>query len=233
MKRLIIYGDIHGCYDEFFQLRNSLNIQNSDVEVCVGDFLTRGKDSINTLRYIQRENILSVMGNHEYKLVRYINHQKSTKENPIELDADENHIVENLNPTDISFLNNLPFFLKFGPITVMHGGIQNHQNLDLMTKKEKEQMLRLRYLDKNQRFVAFGEEDHNSTFWTDLYDGNQGFIVYGHQYFQEVNRSPHALGIDTGCVYGNKLSAVVFNNVNVDDYVIHSCDAKHKPKNRS
>ena len=90
--------------------------------------------------------------------------------------------------------------------------------------KEKEQMIRLRYIDKNQRFVAYGEENHNSTFWADLYDGNQGFIVYGHQCFQEVNRSPHALGIDTGCVYGNKLSAAVFNNVNVDDYVIHSYD---------
>ena len=117
-NRLIIYGDIHGCYDEFTQLRSSLNIQESDVEVCVGDFLTRGKDSINTLRYIQQENILSVMGNHEYKLIRYLNHQKLTKENPIKLDTDENHIVENLNPTDISFLNNLPFFLKFGPITL-------------------------------------------------------------------------------------------------------------------
>ena len=46
-------------------------------------------------------------------------------------------------------------------------------------------------------------------------------VVHG----QEVNRSPHALGIDTGCVYGNKLSAVIFNNLNIDDYIIRSFDA--------
>ena len=64
MNKLIVYGDIHGCFNELEELRNSLNIQSNDAEVCVGDILTKGKDSIKTLRYIQKNNILSVLGNH-------------------------------------------------------------------------------------------------------------------------------------------------------------------------
>ena len=44
MSRLIVYGDIHGCFDELIQLRNSLNIQNGDIETCVGDVITKGND---------------------------------------------------------------------------------------------------------------------------------------------------------------------------------------------
>ena len=70
--------------------------------------------------------------------------------------------------------------------------------------------------------MHYGEEDDSSIFWADLYDGNEGFVVYGHQSFKEPKKSKHALGIDTGCVYGNKLSAVVFNSGSVDDYSIQS-----------
>jgi bis(5'-nucleosyl)-tetraphosphatase (symmetrical) len=33
MSRLIIYGDIHGCYDELVQLSQKINPAKEDVEV--------------------------------------------------------------------------------------------------------------------------------------------------------------------------------------------------------
>jgi bis(5'-nucleosyl)-tetraphosphatase (symmetrical) len=39
----------------------------------------------------------------------------------------------------------------------------------------------LRYLDEKYNFVSYGKEDGKSVFLADVYDGNQGFIVYGHQ----------------------------------------------------
>lgn len=33
MNKLIIYGDIHGCYDEFISLRTQINPQKDDIEV--------------------------------------------------------------------------------------------------------------------------------------------------------------------------------------------------------
>ena len=138
MSRLIIYGDIHGCFDELNQLRGSLQIQNDDVEACVGDFLTKGKDSIKTLRFIQKNNILSVLGNHEDKLLRFIDHNQNSDNNPITLDEDEKAIIDNLNDDDINFLKNLPLFIQFESITVLHGGLLNEQRLDSLTKKIKE-----------------------------------------------------------------------------------------------
>ena len=222
MQRLIVYGDIHGCYEEFVQLRSSLDTQSNDIEVCVGDLLTKGKDSIKTLRYIQKNNILSVLGNHEDKLLRFIEHSDNSEINPITLDEDEKAIIDNLNDDDINFLKNLPLFIQFESITVLHGGLLNEQRLDSLTKKDKGKLLRLRYIDQKGKFIPYGKEDKNSQFWADLYDGSQGFVVYGHQTFKEANVSSNAIGIDTGCVYGNKLTAVTFSDLNSQDYSIHS-----------
>jgi len=227
MSRLIIYGDIHGCYKEFLQLRSLISIQKYDVEICVGDTITRGKDSIKTLRYIQKNNIRSVVGNHENKIIRYLKHEKSIVNNPIELDQDENKIVSELSVGDVDFMNNMPLFMKLGKITVLHAGLQNSFNLGNLSKEEKSKILRLRYLTKNHKFIPFGEENSESVFWSEAYDGKQGFIVYGHQTFKEVKIDKYSLGIDTGCVYGNKLSAVVFPNVdNIENYSIHSVDSE-------
>ena len=84
----------------------------------------------------------------------------------------------------------------------------------------------MRYLDKESNFITYGKEDKDSVFWADIYDGNQGFIVYGHQYFNEIKKSKFALGIDTGCVYGNKLSAVIFEKC--DKYNFKVRDVKCK-----
>ncbi len=219
---LIIYGDIHGCIDEFQELRKLIGPQKDDIEVCVGDFITKGSHSIETLRYIEDNGILSVLGNHEDKIIRYLDHQKSIKKNPIDLDGDEQQIVNNLTIKDIKFLRSLPPFLRFDDITVVHGGLQNTMVLEKISKRDQQKLLRLRYLDQDGHFIAYGQETDTSIFWADVYDGNQGDVVYGHQWFNEPKIGSHAIGIDTGCVYGNKLSAIVFNGNTTKDYKIVS-----------
>jgi len=225
MNKLIVYGDIHGCYDELIALRTKINPQLDDIEVCVGDIITKGKDSLKTLKYIQAHAIQSILGNHEEKIVRYLKYDISFNENPISLNNDEQKIVDNLDTQDIEFLTNLPLFLKFQNITILHGGLQNHHDLNEISKKEKGKILRMRYLDKEDDFITYGKEDKESIFWADVYNGNQGFIVYGHQWFNEVKTNKHAIGIDTGCVYGNKLSAVIIKNCNTENILIESINA--------
>lgn len=222
MSKIIVYGDLHGCLREFQKLREQINPQDNDIEICVGDIITKGSHSIETLRYIQENDILSVLGNHEDKIIRYLKHQESPKKNPIILDSDEQQIVDNLTPKDIEFLYSLPLFLCFGDITVLHGGLQNAMVLENLSNREHQKLLRLRYLDQEGHFVAYGDETEESIFWANLYDGNQGFVVYGHQYFQEAKINKYAIGIDTGCAYGNKLSAVVFDAKRSMDYEIVS-----------
>jgi len=218
MSKLIVYGDIHGCYDEFISLRNKVNPNKNDIEVCVGDVITKGKDSIKVLRYLQKNNIRSVLGNHEDKFIRFLEHQQNNNKNPIILDDDEQNIVDNLNENDMQYLKKMPLFLRFENITVLHGGLQNHHVLNVLTKKEKSKILRMRYLDKNGNFLSYDKENEDSIFWADIYNGNQGFIVYGHHWFNEVKRNKNSIGVDTGCVYGNKLSAAIFENFNIENF---------------
>lgn len=230
MNKLIVYGDIHGCIHEFQKLREQINPQKYDIEVCVGDIITKGAHSLETLRYIQENGILSVLGNHEDKIIRYLKHQESPKKNPVSLDDDEQNIVDNLMHKDIEFLRFFPLFLRFGDITVVHGGLQNSMVLENLSNREHQKLLRLRYLDQDGHFVSYGEETEESVFWADVYDGNQGFVVYGHQWFDEPKISKNAIGIDTGCVYGNKLSAVVFDESSELDYEIFSVASDHITK---
>lgn len=57
--------------------------------------------------------------------------------------------------------------------------------------------------------LALGQNPYGSNFWSEWYDGNQGIIVYGHEAFSDVKIDRFSFGIDTGCVYGNKLTALI------------------------
>lgn len=222
-NKLIIYGDIHGCYDEFISLRNKINISKEDIEICVGDVITKGYNSIKVLDFLIENGIKSVLGNHEDKLLRYLYHEKQNYNNPIKLNRDEKNIISNLNNKHLSYLQKIPLYLKIGNITIVHGGLQNDIDLNNISSKDKQKILRVRYLDKNQNFISYGKEDKNSVFWSDVYTGKEGFVIFGHQNFKEVKISSNAIGIDTGCVYGNKLSAIVFSNKNnISDYIIYN-----------
>ncbi|MDQ7047211.1 MAG: metallophosphoesterase [Sulfurovum sp.] len=224
MKKLIVYGDIHGCYDEFRNLREKIKPDTNDIEVCVGDTITKGKKSIKVLNYLIKHNIKSVLGNHEDKLIRYLLHEKSNKKNPIILNLDEEKIVKELQEKHIHFLMNMPLFFKLGNIIILHGGIQNSCNLNRLKHKDKSKILRMRYLDKNEKFVMYGEEDSKSIFWADTYNGEQGFIIYGHQWFKDIKVNKYSVGIDTGCVYDNKLSAIILEDNSKNNWRIESID---------
>jgi len=227
MPNLIVYGDVHGCYKSLKSLRKEINPQKNDIEVCVGDVITKGENSIKVLDYLIKKNIKSVLGNHEDKLLRYLKHAKSKKKNPVILNDDEQEIVSQLTKEHIKYLQNMPYFVKHKKITILHGGILNHFDLDNLSERAMQLVLRLRYLDKNCHYISYSKENKRSVFWADLYDGNQGFIIYGHRWTKEVQTSSYAMGIDTGCVYGNKLSAVVFEKckrANLKSYSVKCID---------
>ena len=104
MSRLIIYGDIHGCYDELKKLRKKIAPKKKSIEVCVGDIITKGKDSIKVLDYLIKHDIKSVLGNHEDRILKYIEYRKNKKiKDKIVLDKDEKNIVKSLTAKHIRY----------------------------------------------------------------------------------------------------------------------------------
>ena len=196
------------------------------MEISLGDFLNKGPNSIETLRFIKKSKILAIRGNHEDKFIRYDLHEnikkRFGKKNPMKLTPLEKEIYQSLNFEDLKFLKSLPFYIKIGSLTVVHAGVTNTIFLENATKKEFAKVMRVRFVDENGEFVALDEVNKKACcYWSEVYDGHEGFIVYGHQPFLKPKIDRFSIGIDTGCVYGNMLSAVIFEK-NEDEVIIPS-----------
>ena len=68
MNRTFVFGDIHGCYDEFIELVDKMGVRNDDTIISLGDIVDRGSKSLELYHYFRdRKNALVLMGNHERK----------------------------------------------------------------------------------------------------------------------------------------------------------------------
>jgi len=215
-NKIIIYGDLHGCLDEFKLLRAKVNPTQDDKEIIIGDILDRGLYSNELLKYVREHNISSILGNHEYKYLRYKKHfdiyNKTKKEIPIKLDDEQKKIFDNLSSEDFDYLESLPFFIKIDNLTLLHAGITNNINLETAKKKDLEKILWIRTLNENQKILSLYDDNTTSKLWSEYYDGNQGTIIYGHNVFDKIKIDKYSIGIDTGCIYGNKLTALIISN---------------------
>jgi len=222
----VIYGDVHGCLEEWEELRKL--IPKNSFEISVGDILDKGLYPIEALRYAKKNKIFTIMGNHEYK------HLRKHWGRKVKLDDDQQKVYPKLKKEDFEFIESMPFFLKLNHLTVLHAGITNwirlnNPPLNLMTL-----LLFLRDVDENNKFLPLNHNNPNARYWADVYEGHEGFIVYGHNPFKEVKKNQFAAGIDTGCVYGNKLTALIIKNpLKPSEYEIIEVKAKQqyiKPK---
>jgi hypothetical protein len=200
----VIYGDIHGCLEEWEELRKL--IPKNSWEISVGDILDKGPYPVEALRYAKKNKIFTIMGNHEYKHLRKYWGRK------VQLDEDQQRVYPQLKKEDFEFIESMPFFLKLNHLTVVHAGITNRIRLNNPPLNILTLLLFLREVDENDKFLPLNHTHPNARYWADVYDGHEGFVVYGHNPFTDVKKNRFSLGIDTGCVYGNKLTAVIIKN---------------------
>jgi len=200
----VIYGDVHGCLEEWEELRRL--IPKNSFEISVGDILDKGPYPVEALRYAKKNNIFTIMGNHEYKHIR-----KYWGRN-VQLDEDQQRVYPQLKQEDFDFIESMPFFLKLNKLTVVHAGVTNRIYLSNPPLNIMTLLLFLRDVDENNKFLPLNHNNPNARYWADVYNGHEGFVVYGHNPFKDVKRNKYSIGIDTGCVYGNKLTAYVIKN---------------------
>jgi len=218
MKKIIVYGDPHGCLDEFLELRNKIKPSSIDREIIIGDILDKGPNSIELLRFVRKNNIESIVGNHEDKYLRYKKHYDLFIEKginiPMNFQEEKILIFNTLNQEDLSYLESLPYFIRIDNLTLVHGGVTNDMNLNKLSNKDIKMIIRLRYLQEDNKISHTAHKNAYNIRWAELYNGSNGVIVYGHESYDEVKYDNFAIGIDTGCVYGNKLSAIVISDSN-------------------
>ncbi len=200
----VIYGDVHGCLEEWEKLRKM--IPENSFEISVGDILDKGPYPVEALRYARKNRIFSIMGNHEYKHIRKHWGRK------VNLDKNQQKVYSKLKNKDFDFIESMPFFLKLNKLIIVHAGITNkiylsNPPLNIMTL-----LLFLRDVDENGKFLPLKHNNPKAKYWADVYNGHEGFAIYGHNPFKKPKKNKFSIGIDTGCVYGNKLTAYTFKN---------------------
>lgn len=62
-----VMSDIHGCFDEFKCMLNKIQFCKNDILVCAGDYIDRGTQSLEMMRWIMNapQNVVFVRGNHD------------------------------------------------------------------------------------------------------------------------------------------------------------------------
>ena len=67
MSRTIIFGDVHGCYEELCDLLEQVKPNPEDRIISVGDLVCKGPDTKKVLDLTMNlKNFECVMGNHEH-----------------------------------------------------------------------------------------------------------------------------------------------------------------------
>ncbi|MEA2206879.1 MAG: hypothetical protein QOE77_3655 [Blastocatellia bacterium] len=195
-SRTIVVGDLHGCYDELMDLLNQVAFAADDRVVCVGDLVTKGPKSREVLDlFMTDQRFSSVMGNHDLALRRKWNGEKiklkeSQKPTHKALKKDKQHYVP--------YLNSLPFLIDLGSHLVVHAGLRPGVELHSQTTED---LTELRSLGKDRA-------SRNGPPWYDEYDGDK-VVLFGHWPAPEPRLGRKAIGLDTGCVYGRRLTAFI------------------------
>lgn len=196
MSRTIVVGDIHGCYDELISLLEVVSLGADDRIVAVGDLITKGPKSREVLELFRTDNrFLSVLGNHDLALLRYWRQEGNSLKNSQVVTAKE---LESDWKKHCKFLASLPLMIDLGGYIVVHAGLRPGISLN---QQSAEDLTELRTLGKD-RTSRLGIP------WYELYDCEQT-VLFGHWPTLEPIRRARAIGLDTGCVYGNRLSSYV------------------------
>ena len=239
--RNIIIGDVHGCLDELKELINKLDLVSTDHLFFIGDLIDKGPDSVGVVKYVYELSKLYttvlILGNHEEKFLRFLYNKANNKKALAEMKTtpDFEILASTLLDDEIGFLKQsyYTYKIKEQNIVLLHGGITGNCILDFSINyqyqthtskqfKGLDLITKTRHLDKSGKFVSLGQENEHTQFWAETYDGKYGKVIFGHNPFIQATPKyfANAIGVDTGCVFGGYLTALIIKEHKIENIAI-------------
>lgn len=219
-EEIVVIGDVHGCADELEELLDKVHKESPSrkpskcLKIILGDLVNKGPKSKKVLklcRDVYQDSILAVRGNHDGIVLDLY---KSYKEKGAKLEA-KNKWIEKLPKRYIDYLECLPYTITIPSLKaiMVHAGVD--PSLDEPAKDTPlNLMVTMRNIEvlKNERT---GETSYNCNKtmdkgipWATFWPGPE-HIYFGHDAIRRLqNEHEFATGLDTGCVYGDRLSYV-------------------------
>jgi hypothetical protein len=112
----------------------------------------------------------------------------------------------------------LPYTQRIDPFLAVHAGVcpLSHDCPSGTPDAFHEAVFTsIRFVDSSWHPVQLNDSQESVVPWYEIYDGRLGIVVFGHHpYFDEVESvriAPHAVGLDSGCWFSGRLSALVVN----------------------
>jgi serine/threonine protein phosphatase 1 len=205
--RFFIVGDMHACPQELEALLTALVLQPEDQLVFLGDYVDRGpgaRELVDLLLRMRDDAVCAMTflkGNHEDMFLDFMGYEGNYGEafllnggvktlasygcTPF---MDRAAVVARVPETHLTFFRNLDLMFPVGEVLCVHAGISALRPLE---EQDPEDLLWIR-----QEFI---DNPHPLPYT----------VVYGHTPQREVRFDlPYKVGIDTGLVYGGKLSCL-------------------------
>lgn len=203
MNQTIFIGDVHGCPDEVVSLLRACGQVAGDEIVFVGDLVAKGPDSKGVVQLVRELRARSVMGNHDDAAVRA--RVAMERDEPLgRFKPTHREAAEALSADEAAWLASLPAYLIVEPLRVLvvHAGLLPGRSLLAQDRADLLTMRSVTPDGKPSKRVDDGVP------WASLWEGPDE-VVFGHDAIRGLQRYPKALGLDTGCVYGRRLTAWV------------------------
>ena len=211
-----IIGDIHGCCDELGLLLERLGYKKQDgvyshpdgrKAAFLGDFCDRGPRNADALRLVmdmvKAGNAIAVPGNHDVRLLKYLRGKNVALTHGIDRTIAELEKKGDSFKAEVAdFIDGLisHYVLDDGKLVIVHAGL-------------KEEYIG-RGSARVREFCLYGETTGETDSyglpvrldWTSDYRG-RATVVYGHVAGRKARMLNNTCCIDTGCVFGGKLTA--------------------------
>lgn len=219
-SRTILIGDIHGCIEEFDELLKKLSYNKAtDRLILLGDLIDRGPDSVATVARAREMDLECVMGNHEHKFVKW--YRNAGTSNDV---YDRRPHYTRFSDEDINYIHRMDSYIKIPErkLIVVHAGLRSGIPI---ANQSKDDLYYIRYMDDKKKFISLkkinnlgSKEAAGAHFWTEYWYGPES-VIYGHNVhsfsdplIEEVRPDVKCYGLDTGCCFGGKLTAMILES---------------------
>jgi len=202
MRRTIIVGDVHGCLRELRELMNRVGLDADDRLFFVGDLIARGPDTQGVLDWVARSGAKVVRGNHEQKLIAWMD-AKERGESAVRLGPTHLALARALGKAQWKMLRAMPLWhdQPEHDVRIVHAGMLpgvpiEHTDPSVLTT--------IRGISPS----GLPSAERRGDSWAQRHVGPP-HVVFGHNALMHPQFHAWATGIDTGCVYGGFLTALV------------------------
>jgi serine/threonine protein phosphatase 1 len=201
-RKTFVLTDIHGCVTELNLLLEQLPLTSESLIIFLGDYINRGENSrevIDTILQLREEyEVVTLKGNHEQMFIHFLE-EKQTHASAAFIYNGGGATLASYSDDEgkyripsrhISFMTSLKLYHQTEDYFFVHAGLPNVKLHELDNEAHEKEMLCIR-----ERFTR------SSFSWEKV-------IIHGHTPVRNVEMTPGRINIDTGCVFGRKLTAL-------------------------